>query len=320
MTRARAAAPVIATLTLNPAVDLSAAVDRLEAERKLRCHDLRRDPGGGGINVARVIRRLGGQALAVFVAGGVGGERLRALLAAERVPVAVVTTQAETRENFTAHDLATGQEYRFVMPGEPLRTAEQGQVLALLRGLTPAPEILVLSGSLPPGFPVAVHERLIRQARRAGVRVVLDASGPALKAGLAAGAWLVKPNLKELEELCGRPLPDLASRLAACREIIAAGGATLVALSLGREGALLVSGQGAWRAPPLDIAPVSTIGAGDSFLAGLVWALARGLAPPEALRWATATASATLLAPGTSLCRRPDVLRLRKGVSVAAVA
>ncbi|MDO8380245.1 1-phosphofructokinase family hexose kinase [Phenylobacterium sp.] len=319
MTRARAAAPVIATLTLNPAVDLSAVVDRLEPERKLRCHDLRRDPGGGGINVARVIRRLGGQAVAAFVAGGVGGERLRALLATERVPVAVVPTQAETRENFTAHDLATGQEYRFVMPGAPLRTAEQRSVMVLLKGLTPAPEILVLSGSLPPDFPLAVHERLIRQARRAGVRLVLDASGQALTAGLAAGVWLVKPNLRELEDLCGRPLPDLASRLAACREIIAAGGAAMVALSLGREGALLVTAERAWRARPLDIVPVSTIGAGDSFLAGLVWALGRGLAPPEALRWAVATASATLLAPGTSLCRRADVLRLRRTVTVEAV-
>lgn len=319
MTRARVPAPVIATLTLNPAVDLSAAVDRLEPERKLRCHDLRRDPGGGGINVARVIRRLGGRAVAVFVAGGVGGARLRALLGAERVPVAVVATQAETRENFTAHDLATGQEYRFVMPGDPLRAAEQRAVLAVLKGLTPAPEILVLSGSLPPAFPLAVHERLIGQARRAGVRVVLDVSGQALKAGLAAGVWLVKPNLKELEDLCRCPLPDLDSRLAACREIIASGGAAIVALSLGREGALLVSGQGAWRAPSLDIVPVSTIGAGDSFLAALVWALARGLAPSEALRWATATASATLLAPGTSLCGRADVVRLRGAVIVEAV-
>ncbi|MES2340355.1 MAG: 1-phosphofructokinase family hexose kinase [Pseudomonadota bacterium] len=319
MTQARAAAPVIATLTLNPAVDLSAAVDRLEPERKLRCHDLRRDPGGGGINVARVIRRLGDQALAVFVAGGVGGERLRALLAGERVSVAVVPTQAETRENFTAHDLATGQEYRFVMPGDPLRPAERRQVLALLKGLAPAPEILVLSGSLPPDFPLAVHERLIRQARRAGVRLVLDASGQVLKAGLAAGVWLAKPNLRELEDLCGRPLPDMAARLAACREIIAAGRAEMVALSLGREGALLVTAQWAWRAPPLDIVPVSTIGAGDSFLAGLVWALGQGLAPPEALRWAVATASATLLAPGTSLCRRADVVRLRRTVTVEAV-
>lgn len=319
MTRARGPAPVIATLTLNPAVDLSAAVDRLEPERKLRCHDLRRDPGGGGINVARVIRRLGGQAVAVFVAGGVGGERLRALLGVERVPVAVVPTQAETRENFTAHDLATGQEYRFVMPGAPLRAAEQRAVLAVLKGLAPAPEILVLSGSLPPDFPLAVHERLIRQARRAGVRVVLDASGPTLKAGLAAGVWLAKPNLRELEDLCGRALPDIAARLAACREIIAAGAAEMVALSLGREGALLVTAERAWRAQPLDIVPVSTIGAGDSFLAGLVWALGRGLAPPEALRWATATASATLLAPGTSLCRRADVLRLRSTVTVEAV-
>lgn len=319
MTRKRAAL-VIATLTLNPAVDLSAAVDRLEPERKLRCQDLRRDPGGGGINVARVIRRLGGEALAVVAAGGAGGDRLRALLAAERMPVRVIPVKVETRENFTARDLSSGQEYRFVMPGAPLRAVEQRAVLAELKALAPAPDILVISGSLPPAFPQSAHERLVRHTKAAGIRLALDASGAALKAGLAAGVWLVKPNLRELEELCGAALPDLASRLAACRSILGAGGAEMVALSQGREGALLVTRTGAWRAASLAITPVSTIGAGDSFLAGLVWSLARGSPPAKALEWAVAAASATLLAPGTSLCRRTEVLRLRGAVKAEALA
>jgi 6-phosphofructokinase 2 len=306
----------IATLTLNPAVDLSASVDRLEPERKLRCGDLRWDPGGGGLNVARVIHRLGGKVLAVFAAGGATGARLQALLAAERVPGRVIPLDAETRENFTARDLASGQQYRFVMPGAPLGSADRRRIMAELTGLDPSCGILVASGSLPPGIPAEIYGRLARRAKAVGVKLALDASGAALKAGLAVGVWLAKPNLRELEELCDARLPDEPSRLAACRSLISSGGAEAVALSLGREGALLVMADSAWRAAPLPIAPVSTIGAGDSFLAGLVWALGGGKSHPEALRWAVATASATLLAPGTSLCRAADVRSLRGAVRI----
>jgi 6-phosphofructokinase 2 len=309
-----AARPRIVTLTLNPSVDLCFAVDRVEPLRKLRCHDVRRDPGGGGINVARVVKRRGGQAIAVVPAGGPVGERLEAMLRAERLACRVTPIAGETREDFTAEDQSTGTEYRFVLPGPRLTRGELARVQAAALALAPA--VLVLSGSLPTGAPMACFAQLAAGARSAGAKVAVDTSGSPLAKTLAAGVWLAKPNLAELEALIGRRLADMASRLAACRRIVDDGGAELVALSMGREGAMLVGAHEAWRAAALPITPASSIGAGDSFLAGLVLALTHGAAPSEALRCAVAAGSAALLAPGTQLARRADVTRLGPRVNV----
>lgn len=311
--------PAIVTLTLNPTVDLTAVIDKIEPERKLRCRDLTHDPGGGGVNVARVIQRLGGDVVAIITAGGATGARLIDLLNQERVRSLVIPIKAETREDFTAFDSGSGQQYRFVMPGPQLTAAEWREATRQVTALHPRPNILVASGSLPPGAPVDLYARLAKTARAAGARVALDASGPPFETALQAGGlWLIKPNLRELESIHRERLDTEAQRVGACREIIAAGGAEMVALSLGHEGALLVTLDQAWLAPPLEITPVSTVGAGDSFLAGLVQALADTNHPAEALRWATATASATLLAPGTRLCRRADIPRLLARVRIEA--
>ncbi len=300
----------VVTLTMNPAIDLCATVDRLDPTRKLRCRDLRRDPGGGGINVARALRRLGGRAVAVFPAGGPAGARLEAMLRAERAPHRTLSIAGETREDFTAQVAATGEQYRFILPGPRLSRAECAAVFDLLGALQPKPQLLVASGSLPPGAPISFYGRVATFARGAGLRLALDAAGPALRHGLAAGVWLVKPNLAELEELAGAALPDLESRLGACRRLVEDGAAEIVALSMGADGALLVGAEEAWFAPAPRIAPLSTVGAGDSFTAGLVRALANGAPAPSALAMAVAAGSAALLAPGTQLCRAADVQSL----------
>lgn len=317
--RSAAPSPPIVTLTLNPTVDLTAIVDKVEPERKLRCRDLTCDPGGGGVNVARVIHRLAGDVLAIVTAGGETGVRLQTLLNQERVRTLVIPIGAETREDFTAFETATGRQYRFVFPGPELSAGEWRQAARRVSEIHPRPDVLVISGSLPPGAPTDLYARLAIGARKAGARVALDATGAAFDAAVRAGVWLIKPNLRELEALHGAPLADETARIAACRGVIARGGAQIVALSLGHEGALLVTADEAWRAPPMAITPVSTVGAGDSFLAGLVLAFTRGRPPREALAWASATASATLLAPGTRLCSGADVTRLLTMVRVEAV-
>lgn len=304
----------IATLTLNPAVDLSFELDRLTPAQKLRCDHLRRDPGGGGINVARVIRRLGGEALAIFPAGGPTGDRLGALLDRDGTPRRTIPVAAETRESFAAEERSTGDQYRFVMPGERLQAAEWRAVLAAVAAQKP--QILVASGSLPPGVPVGVYGRLARAAKSGGCKLVLDAAGAPLAQGLATGVWLAKPNVVELEEISGASLPDTARRLAACRSLIARGAAELVALSMGGEGALLVCAEGAWRAQAPVLNPVSTVGCGDSFVGGLVYALAAGHDRPGSLGWAVAAGAAASLAEGTQLCFPADVRRLRRETSV----
>jgi 6-phosphofructokinase 2 len=297
----------VVTLTLNPALDVSFNVDGVEPGPKLRCHDVRHDPGGGGVNVARVIRRLGGRALAVFAAGGAAGGQLQTLLRRERTPHLAIPIAGETREDFTAKDLATGEEYRFVTPGPRLTRPEQAAALAAALGAGPPPRFLAASGSLPPGAPVGLYGRLATAARARGLRFALDSSGPALRQGLAAGVWLVKPNLEELAALMGGPLPDLPVRLAACRELVRAGRAEIVALSMGPEGAMIVSADEAWLAASPRISPVSTVGAGDSFLGGLIHALSRKRPAPDALRFAVAAGAAALTAPGAQLAHAKDV-------------
>jgi len=312
-------AGAILTLTVNPAVDVAFAVDRLEASQKLRCHDVRHDPGGGGVNVARAIRRLGGQARAIVLAGGVTGERLTAMLAASRLPHLVVPTAGETREDVTARDLSTGAQYRFVMPGPRVRRADCEKALEEVRRLASSGDVVVASGSLPPGARVGFYRELALLARQCGARLALDASGPPLRRALDAGVWLIKPSLLELEELVGRRLPDIAARVAACRSLVATGGAELVAASLGAEGAVLVSRDAAWRAEAPAIAPISTVGAGDSFMGALVLSLAANGNLSRALARAVAAGSAALMAPGTQLCRSSDVQALLKSVEATPV-
>lgn len=309
----------IVTLTLNPALDLSTTTLRIAPAHKLRCAPPRFDPGGGGINVARVIQRLGGRARAVYPAGGPTGQRLTALLEAEGAPTLATSIAGETRESFTVTDRSDAAEYRFVLPGPVLSDAEQDRCLEAALAAGTGGGFLVVSGSLPLGVePQRLHE-LARRAKARGLRLVIDSSGPALAAALGAGVHLIKPNLRELSDLVGRPLPTTGKRLKACRDLIDGGGAAIVALSMGAEGALLANRDAAWTSPGLPIKPVSTVGAGDSFLGALLWVLDREGDLAEGLRYAIAAGSAALLSPGTDLCRREDVLRLVDQVAVSAV-
>lgn len=311
--------PAIATLTVNPALDVSTSTARVEPTHKLRCGPALLHPGGGGINVARVLARLAVDALALFPAGGVTGRQLQELLAAESVAHEALAIAGATRESFSAHEDATGLDYRFVLPGPLLAAAEWQACLDRACALRPDAGLLVASGSLPPGVPEDFYARLARRLAQAGVRLVLDASGPPLAEALQAGVHLVKPSLRELQELTGGALEGLAQRHAACRALVASGQASIVALSLGPEGALVVSREGAWHAPALPVRVQSTIGAGDSFVGGMVAALVRGADLAGALRLAMAASAAALLSGGTALCRPGDVDRLLPRVEVRAL-
>lgn len=308
----------IATLTANPSLDLSAEVDAVEPIRKLRCTAARCDPGGGGINVARVIRRLGGDALAVFAAGGMTGRRLEALVQAEGIRIFPVEIAGETREDFTVLEKRSGRQYRFVLPGPMLAPDELSKCVDAL-SLCGEAEFVVTSGSLPPGAPPDFYVEVAKRAKAAGRKTVVDTSGPALAAVLAEGVYLVKPNARELAELTGKTLGDEAACLAAARDIVGRGGAEIVALSLAEKGARLVTRKDAWRAHAPSVTPVSTVGAGDSFVGALVLALTRGAALPEALRRAVAAGTAALLSEGTELCRAETVERLLPQVGVEQI-
>ncbi|MBX9831681.1 MAG: 1-phosphofructokinase family hexose kinase [Burkholderiaceae bacterium] len=300
------------TLTLNPALDLATTTDHVAPTHKLRCGPVQRFAGGGGINVARVLHRLGADVVAWALAGGAAGAQVQQLLADEGVPTVLQPIAGNTRENFSVVETTTGQEFRFVLPGPTLHAAEWQACLDALTAQQPPPRWLIASGSLPPGTPDDFYAQLARSLSGRGVRVVIDTSGPPLTAALQAGVALVKPSLRELRDVMQQPLEHAADWCAAARSLVTSGAAEVVALSVGEQGAVLATRDGGvWQAPALNVpATTGTTGAGDCFLAALVWALDRGDAPAEALRWGVAAGAAALLHPGTTLAQADDVRRL----------
>ncbi len=312
--------PRFVTLTPNPALDLSTSVDQLVEAHKMRCEAPQVHPGGGGINVARVLHRLGANVLAVFPAGGSTGERLHRLVQSEGVPDLKLAIAGETRESFTVHERQSGREYRFVLPGPALRAEEWEAAVACLRQLSPAPVWIISSGSLPPGVADNGHAQIARVAREIGARMVVDSSGAALAHALDAGVWLVKPSLRELSELSGTALETTAQQRDAARRLIAQGRTQMVALSLGAAGAMLVTADQCLHASALDVSVSSSVGAGDSFLAALVWALDQQTDLAQALATGMAAGAAAVTTTGTALCQASDIERLRQQVRIQETA
>lgn len=307
----------ILTLTMNPALDVSTAVERVVATHKLRCGPARVDPGGGGVNVARVVHRLGGEACALYVVGGPTGEAYRQLLEAEGVSGVPIAVAGSTRQDFTVDETATGEQYRFVLRGPELSQGEWRGALGILEEHVAAGSYVVASGSLPPGVPDDFYARVARLCREREARCVLDSSGEALRAALEEGVCLVKPNRRELCGLTGRALDTAEEQERAARELVDGGQAEIVALTLGADGAVLAWRDGVLRLPALEVEAQSAVGAGDSFVGAMVLALARDRPLVEAFRYACAAGAAALLTPATELCRRDDVLRLDRQLAQA---
>ena len=309
----------IATITMNPTIDLSTSVDRVVPTHKLRCKGLKRDPGGGGINVARVARRLGAPVTAVYTTGGPIGHLLWQLVEAEHITSCAVRIAGQTRENFTVDEHGSGQQFRFVLQGPQVSEDEWGECLRTVGSLDPFPKYLVASGGLAPGIPQDFYVRVAQIAKARQARFIVDTSGSALNAVLDEGVYLIKPNRRELSELTGEPLDSEKSLIDACRQIVEQRKASVVALTLGEEGALLVTADRGWRAPALAVKTASAVGAGDSFLGGMIFSLASAHSLEEAFRHGVACGSAALLTPGTELCRPEDVRRLLGDVTLQAI-
>jgi len=304
----------IVTITMNPAVDVSTDTDEVVAGEKLRCGTTALDPGGGGVNVSRVVHRLGGTTVAVYVAGGLTGDLYSSLLSDEAVPAKRVPIAGETRESFTVTETSTGKQYRFVLAGPEISATELDQVAQELDTVLTSEDWLVASGSLPPGVPEDFYGKLATKFSKLGVKVVVDTAPPWLAPALSGGVFLVKPSRHELQQFLGRELSGVDAEVQGAREMIARTGVHWVALSLGKEGAILVNTDHAWHAIAPGVKPVSTVGAGDSFLAGLVQALSAGEEPEKALAYAVAAGSATAMSPATQLCEKQAVERVLEQV------
>lgn len=296
----------IVTLTLNPAIDKSAHVEQVVPDDKLRCDKPTRDPGGGGINVARVVNRLGGASRALYTSGGLTGKMMEGLLDEEGITHTPLPIDDWTRENLIVSETNTDRQYRFGMPGPELTEAELESCLETVRALDPAPEYLVASGSLPPGLSNDAYAAVAEVARTLGARPILDTSGAALREAVDAGWFLLKPNLRELGQLTDTSPETQTDRIAAARQFIDRGWCKVVVLSMGASGALLVTPDRTEHVHSPAVPIQSRVGAGDSMVGGLTLALARGKDLRTAVRFGVAAGAAAVMTPGTNLCTRSD--------------
>jgi 6-phosphofructokinase 2 len=301
----------IITVTINPCIDKSSSIEKIIPEKKLRCAVPKYEPGGGGINVSRVIKKLGGHSIPVLTAGGHSGKFLINLIEDEKLEPLTIQIKENTRENFIVYEESTNNQYRFGMPGPLLSNSEWQACINVIESLENV-EYIVASGSLPRGVPVDFFARLAKVAKQKNTRYILDTSGEAVKHALNEGVYLWKPNLGELSAFSGYAALTVNTAVEAARKIIAQKKAVVIVLSMGAAGAMLITENIAERI----IAPVvkrkSTVGAGDSMVAGIVYSLSKGIDLTEAVKFGVACGTAATMNAGTELCKKEDAEKLYK--------
>ena len=301
-------APIL-TVTLNPALDLATAADAVVPDLKLRCDKPRADPGGGGINVSRAIKIIGGQSTAMVALGGATGTRLADLLKAAGLSLLRLTAPGETRQSLAVTDRASGTQYRFVMPGPEWHMTQLPGTIAAIAEAALAGGWVVMSGSNPPGIAPGFEQMLTVRLKDGRARLLVDASGEALRAlaGSSIPVDVLRMDSLEAEALAGRPLPLRSDSAAFAAGLVRDGAARSVIVARGADGSVVAGPDGAWHAAAAPVRVVSAVGAGDSFVAGFVLAMARGWPVQEALALGTAAASAAVTTPATDLCDAEDV-------------
>lgn len=293
---------------MNPSLDLYGTTDHLVEDAKTRCREVGREPGGGGINVARNLHVLGNCVHAVFPGGGHGGDMIESMLRSESISYERIPVNNPTRQNLALTETSTGRMFHFVFPGEEISEREWRACQSAIRHVSNNTRYLVLSGSLPSGAPDDFHARLASEASTRSIRVILDTSGRALGPALDAGVYLAKLNRKELAQLgySGDWQPE--SQLALMSELVQKGAAELLVVTQGDKGALMATADGQQlQAIPPPVKVVNHVGAGDSFVSMMVHSLNQGRSEADALGYGVAGAAAAISTPGT---RIPDQTRI----------
>ncbi|WP_284651115.1 1-phosphofructokinase family hexose kinase [Flavobacterium terrisoli] len=302
----------IITLTINPSLDKSTHFSGLVAEQKIRCEKPRHDAGGGGINVSKAIAELGGNSLCVFTSGGSAGKMLEELIEKKGIDSKVIPTQNWTRENFIAFENNTKSQYRFGFPGNELLVSETKSILDLITKIKT--DYLIISGSLNEGLPTDFYQKIAKTAKASGIKVIVDTSGDALKKVLETGVYMIKPNIGELAKLLGLERLELSEVEKAAKTLIQKGNAEVVVVSLGAEGAILVSKDETELVTAPKVTKKSTVGAGDSMVGGMVWALSQNKTLKEVIQWGVSCGTAATMNEGTQLFKKEDAEKLFKGL------
>ena len=299
----------ILTITFSPCIDRSFSVPELVAEKKLRSSIPKTEPGGGGLNVARVLTRLGANAIALYPSGGYTGKALDQLMADERVSAISVQTQNETRENIMVIETSTNRQFRFIMPPTSLSEKEVERILKCIEEVKET-DFIVVSGSLPSGITPVSFSQINAIAGGRNAKLIVDTSGDMLKHAVDQGVFLIKPNVSELAYLAGKESLSVDEIAYEAKQIIKTGKCEIIVVSMGAAGAMLVTKDKTIPIMPPAVEIKSTVGAGDSMVAGIVFALSRTEDIETAVQYGVACGTAATLTSGTELCHKEDVEKL----------
>jgi 6-phosphofructokinase 2 len=299
----------IITITFNPSIDKSASVLEMISEKKMRCSSAKLEPGGGGVNVARVIKRLGGEVTAIFPSGGYTGLFFNHLLENEKVPLVSIQTKNETKENFVILDESTNKQFRFGMPSNEIFANEWENCIKAIENHKNV-GFIIASGSLPPGIPLDIYAVLSKIAKLNHAQFIVDTSGEALKHAVNEGVYLLKPNLEELGILLEIKNLKIENIEAAAKRLIQKKNCEIIVISLGADGAMLVTKDETINIKPPKVKVKSTVGAGDSMVAGIVYGLSKNLGLKACLQYGIACGTATTMNLGSALCEKKDIEKL----------
>ncbi len=300
----------VVTFTLNPAIDKSSSVEHVIPESKLYCEEPLYEPGGGGINVSRAIKKLGGKSLLMYISGGLSGKRLANLLQQEDLNTQPIHIEKPVRENLIIMENSTNLQYRFGMPGPEIKEPEIKNIFEAIKNINPFPDYFVISGSIPRGVSSDIYAEMAKIAKERGAKVIVDVSGEPLKKVMKEGVFLIKPNMGEFQELVGRELKEEEEIKKEAYKLVKENCCQNVVISLGAGGALMVNQATARFMRPPTVPIKSKVGAGDSMVAGIVLSLARDKDFQEAVLYGLAAGSSAVMTPGTELCRKEDTDKL----------
>jgi len=299
----------IITLTLNPALDTSVEIDKVEVNVKSRCSEPRREPGGGGVNVSRALKRLGRNSISIYARGGVTGQMFSDLLDEEDVNQHPLEIEKTTRENLIVREKETDDLYRFVMPGAALSDSELNDTIALL-GEYKSADFLVISGSKPPEVPDDFYREIIDKAKEHRIKTIVDTSGPTLKKVCQCAPFLVKPNRQELGAIIEKEISSEGDYENAAKEAMNSYNLQNLVVSMGEAGALFINNDTMIKFPAPSVEKCSNVGAGDSMVAGIVHSLVDGKDLKESVKFGVGCGSAAIKTPGTELLHKSDAEEL----------
>lgn len=309
---------MILTITPNTAIDITYTIDGFSIDRVHRPYESRTVAGGKGVNVVRVLKELGREGIATGFVGGASGKSLLEKIEEEGLRHDFVHVKNDSRLCIAIIDSKNGTQTEVNENGPEISESELAQMNEKIAGYLSRCDYIALCGSCPPGVPVSFYGDIIKAAREAGVKTVLDTSGEHLTESIKSGPYMVKPNLLELSQLAGREIATVEEAVDTAKSLKQFG-VEICAVTMGRSGALVTDGAQAWMAVPPKIDFVSAVGSGDTFLAAFLDALMSGLSLPEALVSGTAAGAANAATYGAGFCKKESIMYIRAGVALTKI-